>query len=63
MQVMAERKSEKIFSNNQYKEIAQEMKMNPRTIDAIRDTLFDKLDAKSRVGLAMYSIRHGLISF
>ena len=46
-----------------YKEIAQKMKMNPRAIDGIRDTLFTRLDVKSRVGLAMYAIRHGLVTF
>jgi len=45
-----------------YKEIAQELGLNPRTVDAIRDSLFEKLDVKSRVGLAMYAIRHGLVT-
>jgi two-component system invasion response regulator UvrY len=45
-----------------YKEIAQEMKLNPRSIDGIRDNLFSRLDVKSRVGLAIYAIRHGLVS-
>ncbi len=43
-----------------YKEIASEMKINPRAIDGIRDTLFTRLDIKSRVGLAMYAIKHGV---
>src|SRR5690606_1445258 len=41
-----------------YKEIANEMNLNPRAIDNIRDNLFDKLEVKSRMGLAMYSIKH-----
>ena len=45
-----------------YKEIAQIMDLNPRAIDGIRDNLFTRLDVKSRVGLAMYAIRHGLIT-
>ena len=45
-----------------YKEIAQEMKLNPRGVDNLRDNLFTKLEVKSRVGLAMYAIRHGLVS-
>jgi len=45
-----------------YKEIALEMKMNPRSIDTIRDSLFTRLDIKSRVGLAMYAIRHGIVN-
>jgi hypothetical protein len=43
------------------KEIAVELKLNPRAIDGMRDTLFTRLDAKSRVGLAMYSIKHGIM--
>ena len=43
-----------------YKEIALEMKLNPRGVDNLRDNLFTKLEVKSRVGLAMYAIRHGL---
>src|SRR5215207_9147253 len=34
-----------------YKEIAQEMKLNPRGVDNLRDNLFTKLGVKSRVGL------------
>jgi len=45
-----------------YKEIAQEMKLNPRGVDNLRDNLFTKLEVKSRVGLAMYAIRHGLVT-
>ena len=41
-----------------YKEIANEMNQNPRAIDNIRDNLFEKLEVKSRIGLAMYSIKH-----
>lgn len=46
-----------------YKEIAQKMGLNPRAVDNLRDSLFHKLIIKSRVGLAMYAIRHGLVSF
>jgi len=45
-----------------YKEIAGEMDLNPRSVDNLRDHLFEKLDVKSRVGLAMYAIRQGLVS-
>ncbi len=45
-----------------YKEIAMKLKLNPRSVDNLRDKLFEKLDVKSRVGLAMYAIRHGLVS-
>ena len=46
-----------------YKEIAVSMHLNPRAVDNLRDNLFDKLDVKSRVGLAMYSIKHGIHTF
>ncbi len=45
-----------------YKEIAQKMTLNPRGVDNLRDNLFTKLEVKSRVGLAMYAIRHGLVN-
>jgi DNA-binding CsgD family transcriptional regulator len=46
-----------------YKQIAQEMNMTPRAIDGHRDSLFDKLDVKSRVGLAIYAVKHGVVTF
>ena len=46
-----------------YKEIASGMNLNPRSVDNLRDNLFSKLDVKSRIGLAMYSIKHGLVNF
>jgi DNA-binding NarL/FixJ family response regulator len=45
-----------------YKQIAEEMHLTPRTVDALRDHLFMKLDVKSRVGLAMVAIRNGVVS-
>jgi len=46
-----------------YKEIADTMKMTPRNIDNYRDNLFTKLGVKSRVGLAIYAIKHGIVNF
>jgi two-component system, NarL family, invasion response regulator UvrY len=46
-----------------YKEIAQRMELNPRSIDTLRDHLFVKLDVKSRVGLAMVAIKNGVVTF
>lgn len=43
-----------------YKEIADKMNVSPRTIDNYRESLFEKLDIKSRIGLAIYAIRHGI---
>ena len=45
-----------------YKEIAQKMRLTPRSVDALRDQLFMKLDVKSTVGLAMVAIRNGVVS-
>lgn len=44
-----------------YKEIADKMFLSPRTIDGYRDSLFEKLNAKTRVGLVMYAIRNGIV--
>lgn len=44
-----------------YKEIALKMHLSPRTIDGYRDTLFEKLDIKTRTGLAIYAIKNGLV--
>ncbi|MGJ7031354.1 response regulator [Niabella hirudinis] len=41
-----------------YKEIADRMFVSARTIDGYRDSLFEKLEQKSRVGLVLYAIRH-----
>lgn len=44
-----------------YKEIAEKMCVSPRTIDGYRDALLEKLHLKTRVGLAMYAIKNGLV--
>jgi two-component system, NarL family, invasion response regulator UvrY len=46
-----------------YKEIAQALGMTPRHVDTYRDALFTKLDVKSRVGLAIYAVKNGIITF
>jgi DNA-binding NarL/FixJ family response regulator len=43
-----------------YKEIAQKMKLNPRSVDNLRDQLFLKLDVRSRVGLVITAIKNGI---
>jgi len=42
-----------------YKEIAEKMFCSPRTIENYRDSLFEKLELKSRVGLAVYALKNG----
>jgi two-component system, NarL family, invasion response regulator UvrY len=44
-----------------YKEIASQMHLSPRTIDGYRDALFEKLDIKTRTGLAIYAIKNGVV--
>lgn len=46
-----------------YKEIAHKMKLTPRAIDSYRDTLFDKLSVRSRVGLAIFAVKTGIVTF
>ena len=45
-----------------YTEIARRMFVSPKTIDGYRNSLFEKLQVKSRVGLALYAVKHGLVS-
>lgn len=45
-----------------YKEIADEMGVSARTVDGYRDALFQKLQVTTRVGLAIYAIRHELVT-
>lgn len=46
-----------------YKEIATIMNQTPRMIDNHRNALFIKLNVKSRVGLAIYAIKNGIVTF
>jgi DNA-binding NarL/FixJ family response regulator len=47
-----------ICTEKTYKEIASEMFLSPKTIDGYREALFEKLNKKSRVGLAIYAIKN-----
>ncbi|WP_316830753.1 response regulator transcription factor [Pedobacter aquatilis] len=44
-----------------YKEIAELMNISPRTVDNYRESLFAKLNIKTRTGLVVYGIKHNLI--
>jgi DNA-binding NarL/FixJ family response regulator len=44
-----------------YKEIADKMYLSPRTVDGYRDTLFQKLEIKTRTGLVIYAIKNGIV--
>jgi DNA-binding NarL/FixJ family response regulator len=51
-----------VCSELTYKEIADKMYVSPRTVDGYRDDLFEKLTVKTRVGLVMYTIKHGIVT-
>lgn len=44
-----------------YKEISEKMYCSPRTIEGYRDALCEKLELKSRVGLAVFAVKNGFI--
>ncbi len=45
-----------------YKEIADKMFVSPRTVENYRDSIFEKLNLKTRVGLAMYAMKSGFVN-
>ena len=49
-----------VCSELSYKEIGGKMFCSPRTVEGYRDALFEKLNLKTRVGLAVYAIKNGL---
>ncbi len=44
-----------------YNEIAGKMFLSPKTIDGYRNSLFEKLEVKSRVGLVLFAIKNGYV--
>ncbi len=44
-----------------YKEIAQQMGLGVRTVESYRNTLFDKLNLNTRIGLVMFAINTGIV--
>ncbi len=49
-------------SDLNYKEIAKKMYLSERTIDGYRESLFEKLQVKSRVGMALEALRRNIVS-
>ncbi len=45
-----------------YKEIADKMKVKTRTIDNYRDSIYEKLNMKTRASLVLYAIETGIVS-
>lgn len=46
-----------------YKEIAARMNIAPRSVDNYRESLFEKLSVKSRVGLVLFAIKNKIVEF
>ncbi|WP_027377268.1 response regulator transcription factor [Kaistella palustris] len=44
-----------------YREIASQMFLSPRTIDGYRDSVFVKLNVKTRVGIVLFAIKNNII--
>ncbi len=44
-----------------YKEIGEKMFCSSRTVESYRDSLFEKLELKTRVGLVVYAIKNNLL--
>jgi DNA-binding NarL/FixJ family response regulator len=52
-----------VSSDMTYKEIAMKLHLSTRVVDNYRETLFEKLGVRSRVGLAIYAIKNGIVRF
>jgi two-component system invasion response regulator UvrY len=50
-----------VCTEKTYKEIADDLFISPRTVDGYRDDLFEKLHVKTRIGLAMYALKNGIV--
>ena len=50
-----------VCSELTYKDIAAKMFVSPRTVDDYRNSLFEKLNVKTRVGLVIFAIKHGMV--
>lgn len=44
-----------------YHEIAATLHVSPRTVDGYREDLFEKVGVKSRVGLALWAVKTGVV--
>jgi DNA-binding CsgD family transcriptional regulator len=45
-----------------YVQIADRMCVSPRTVDGYRENLFIRLNLKSRVGLALWAVKTGIVT-
>ncbi len=44
-----------------YKEISEQMCVSHRTVDGYRDSVFQKLNVKTRVGIVLFAIKHNIM--
>lgn len=44
-----------------YKEIADKMGVSQRTVDGYRESIFSKLDLKSRTGIVLFAVGQGWV--
>lgn len=44
-----------------YNQIADKMCVSPRTVDGYREVVFQKMSVRTRVGMVMEALRHGLV--
>lgn len=44
-----------------YKQIAEKMFLSPKTVDNYREALFEKVEAKTRIGLVLYAIKEKIV--
>jgi len=44
-----------------YKQIAERMFLSPKTVENYRESLFEKLEAKTRIGLVLYAIKEKIV--
>ncbi|ULQ55702.1 response regulator transcription factor [Flavihumibacter rivuli] len=50
-----------VCTDKTYREIAEELNVSPRTVDSYRDSLFEKLGISTRMGLALFAIKNGIV--
>lgn len=52
---------EHICNDLSYKQIGEKMSVSVRTVDGYRDSLFQKINVRTRVGLVIFAIRNGIV--
>ena len=45
-----------------YREIAEQMFLSPKTIEGYRNSIYEKINVKNRIGLVLYAIRNDLFT-